>query len=114
MQYMLLLYDNEKRAEGYGEEEMAKWFAVTEELDKSGDMVGGEALKPTSTATTVRLNGSSIVTTDGPFSETKEQLGGYYIIEAQNLDQAIAWASKMPHLPKGGSVEIRPVMKFDA
>lgn len=114
MQYLLLLYDNEKRAEGYGEEEMGQWFAITEELEKSGNMLGGEALKPTTTATTVRMNGKSVVTTDGPFAETKEQLGGYYIIEAKNIDEAVAWAAKMPHVPKGGSVEIRPIMKFDA
>ncbi len=114
MQYMLLLYDNEKRAEGYGEEELEKWFAITDELQKAGKMVGGEALNPTSTATTVRQNGKSVVTMDGPFAETKEQLGGYYIIEAKDIDEAVAWAKKMPHVPKGGSVEIRPVMKFDA
>lgn len=113
MQYLLLLYDNEQRAEGYGEEEMEKWFAVTDEIEKSGNMIGGEALKPTTTATTVRMNGKKIVTTDGPFAETKEQLGGFYLIEARDLDEAVAWASKMPHVPHGGSVEIRPVMKFD-
>lgn len=114
MQYLLLLYDNEKRAEGYGEEEMSKWFAVTEELEKSGNMLGGEALHPTTTATTVRMDGKSFVTMDGPFAETKEQLGGFYLIEAQDIDEAMAWARKMPHLPHGGSVEIRPIMKFDS
>ncbi|MBI38984.1 MAG: hypothetical protein CMF59_05255 [Leptospiraceae bacterium] len=114
MQYLLLLYDNEKRAEGYGEEEMEKWFAITNEMDAAGKMVGGEALQPTETATTVRMTGSKVITTDGPFAETKEQLGGYYIIEAKDLDEAIEWAQKMPHVPKGGSVEIRPIMKFDS
>ena len=113
MQYLLLLYDNEKRAEGYGEEEMEKWFQITGELKESGALLGGEALKPTDTATTVRMNGKSVVTTDGPFAETKEQLGGFYFIEADSIDDAIAWARKMPHVPQGGSVEIRPVMQFD-
>lgn len=113
MQYLLLLYDNEKRAESYGEEDMDKWFAVTGELEASGNMLGGEALQPTETATTVRMNGKSIVTTDGPFAETKEQLGGFYFIEAKDIDEAVAWAQKMPHVPHGGSVEIRPVLKFD-
>ena len=94
MQYLLLLYDNEKRAEGYGEEEMEKWFAITNEMDAAGKMVGGEALQPTETATTVRMTGSKVITTDGPFAETKEQLGGYYIIEAKDLDEAIEWAQK--------------------
>ena len=95
MQYLLLLYDNEKRAEGYGEEEMEKWFAITNEMDAAGKMVGGEALQPTETATTVRMTGSKVITTDGPFAETKEQLGGYYIIEAKDLDEAIEWAQKI-------------------
>lgn len=114
MQYLLLLYDDEKRAEGYGEAELGKWFAVTEELQKAGCMLGGEALNPTATATTVRMNGKSVVTTDGPFAETKEQLGGFYLIEAKDIDEAVAWAKKMPHVPLGGSVEIRPIIKFDA
>ena len=113
MQYLLLLYDNEQRAEGYGDEEMAQWFAVTEEMEKAGVVRGGEALQPTTTATTLRMNGKTVGTMDGPFAETKEQLGGFYLIEANDIDEAVAWAKKMPHVPHGGSVEIRPVMKFD-
>ena len=70
-------------------------------------------LQPTNTATTLRLKGDSVVSSDGPFAETKEQLGGFYWIEADDLDQAMEWAGKMPHLPFGGSVEIRPVVEFD-
>ncbi|MCB1171680.1 MAG: YciI family protein [Leptospiraceae bacterium] len=114
MQYLLLLYDDEKRAQGYGEEELGKWFAITNEMQAAGKMVSGEALEPTAAATTVRLKGQSILTTDGPFAETKEQLGGFYIIEAKDLDEAVAWAQKMPNVAQGGSVEIRPVMKFDS
>jgi hypothetical protein len=114
MQYLLLNYDNEKRAEeGFDEEELHKWFGLAEEMKKAGAMLGGEALKPTSTATTVRRNGTSVVTTDGPYAETKEQLAGFYLIEARNIDEAVAWAKKMPHVAHGGSVEIRPIMKFD-
>ena len=77
-------------------------------------MLGGEALMPTATATTVRGKGGRTLISDGPFAETKEQLGGYYLIEAADLDEAIAWATKMPHMPDGGTVEVRPIMEFDA
>ena len=91
MRYLLLFYGNEQ----------------------SGQHLAGAALQPTATATTVRLTNGRPLVADGPFAETKEQLGGYYLIEAPNLDAAIAWANKMPNLPDGGSVEIRPLMEFD-
>jgi len=71
-------------------------------------LLAGEALQPTATATTVRVQRDKTITTDGPYAEVKEQLGGFYMIEAENLDQAIEWAAKMPHMAGGGAVEVRP------
>ena len=117
MRYILLIYDDEKAMEGKSQEEFAArlgtWFQYTEELQKSGKMLGGEALQPTSTATAVRATESRTLTSDGPFAETKEQLGGYYIIDANDLDEAIEWAVRMPHIAGGGTVEVRPVMEFE-
>jgi hypothetical protein len=118
MRYLALIYSDEHAAAMVTPEEqgaiMQAWFAYSDELGKSGKSLGGEALQPSTTATTVRqgsgTNGALI--SDGPFAETKEQLGGYFIFNAENLDEAIAWAAKMPHLPRGGSVEIRPIMEF--
>ena len=111
MRYMLLIYDNEQAMMGKSPEEMSTimdaWFKITDDLQKSGKMLAGDALQPTATATTVRANDSGRVTFDGPFAETKEQLGGYYILEADDLDEAIEWAGKLPHVPSGGSVEVR-------
>ncbi|HEY7268244.1 MAG TPA: YciI family protein, partial [Dehalococcoidia bacterium] len=72
-------------------------------------MVSGDPLASVSSATTVRLQNGAPVMTDGPFAETKEQLGGYFIVEADNLDEALAWAKKMPNLPDGGCVEVRAI-----
>ena len=116
MQYMLLIYDNEKMWPSMNEKErnalMGEYFAYTEELKKSGKLVAGDALQPTNTATTVRVRNGKPLTTDGPFAETKEQLGGYYLIEAKDLDEAMDWAAKIPG-SRLGSIEVRPVMKFD-
>ncbi len=116
MKYALFLYDDPSNANEMGtpemDAEMQQWFAFTEELSNSGKMLGGEALTPVETATTVRVRGGKTVTTDGPFAETKETLGGFYMLEAENLDEAIAWAAKIPSAPNG-SVEIRPIMEFD-
>jgi len=116
MQYMLLIYDNEKMWPSMNEKErnalMGEYFAYTEELKKSGKLVAGDALQPTNTATTVLLLNGKPLTTDGPFAETKEQLGGYYLIEAKDLDEAMDWAAKIPG-SRLGSIEVRPVMKFD-
>lgn len=111
MQYMLLIYDEENRPPP-DDAEMAAWFAVTEEMQKAGVMVAGEALHPTTTATTVRVQGGETVTTDGPFAETREQLGGYYVVDVPDIDHAIQWAAKMPSADRG-SVEVRPVMVFE-
>src|SRR5258705_12778648 len=114
MQYILLIYGTEPTSEPNPAEiaaEMDAYNAYTAELQKSGAMVAGEALHPVNTATTVRVQNGKTVTTDGPFAETKEQLGGYYVVNAKNLDEAIAWAAKCPGA-KRGSMEVRPVMDF--
>lgn len=116
MKYALFLYDDPANAHDFGtpemDAEMQQWFAFTEELTHAGKNLGGEALNPVETATTVRVRNGKTVTADGPFAETKETLGGFYIIEAENLDEAIGWAAKIPSAPTG-SVEIRPIMEFD-
>jgi len=115
MQYMLLIYDNEKMWPSMNEKErnalMGEYFAFTEELKASGKLVKGDALQPTQTATTVRVRDGKRLTTDGPFAETKEQLGGYYLVEAKDLDAALAIAARIPGA-KTGSIEVRPVMIY--
>lgn len=116
MRYALLVYVNEtadaQMTPDQGQAQMAAYFAYTQELNHSGTQRSGEALLPTATATTVHVQGGKVLTTDGPFAETKEQLGGFYIVDVDNLDQAIAWAAKIPHAVTG-SVEIRPVAVFE-
>lgn len=111
MRYLLLIYEDESNPPA-DEAEMQKWFEYTGELQESGAMKAGEALHPTSTATTVRVKNGETIATDGPFAETKEQLGGFYLIESEDLDEAIAWAARMPNADRG-SIEIRPIMEFD-
>ena len=117
MRYILLIYSDEKAIEGKSQEEMAAefgaWSGYTEELRKSENMLGGEALEPTMTATTVRAAESRTITSDGPFAETKEQLGWYYLIDVKDLDEALEWAAKMPNIPWGGAVEVRPIQVFE-
>jgi hypothetical protein len=112
MQYMILIYEDEKEWAKMPEAEMNKVFAefmqYSKDLGASGGLIGGASLQPTATATTVRVRGGKTSTTDGPFAETKEQLGGYYIIEAKNLDDAIKWAAKCPS-SAAGSIEVRPL-----
>ena len=111
MQYLLLICGDEDSLNNppRGEERHAAWGAFTQELVAAGKIRGGERLRPAASATTVRLQRGEPLLTDGPFAETKEQLGGFYLIEAQDLDDAVKWATKMPHLADGGSVEIRPI-----
>lgn len=115
MRYMLLLYGAEDAGPQPGspdfEAEMAKWFAFTEELTQSGAHLGGEALEGSETATSVRVRDGQTLTTDGPFAETKEVLGGFYMIDVEDLDAARAWAAKVPNAPYG-TVEIRPIMEI--
>ncbi|MGH7576279.1 MAG: YciI family protein [Longimicrobiales bacterium] len=112
MKYMLLIYEAEIAGSEPPPDELQQWFAVTDEMQKAGVMVAGDALQPTPTATTVRAPNGRTVTSDGPFAETKEQLGGYYIIDVPDLDEAVRWAGKMPNVGRG-SIEVRPVMEFD-
>jgi len=115
MEYMLLLYGDEKQAATLDPAEKGRVFGefaqVTQELAKSGKLKGTSPLQPTANATTVRVRDGKRLTTDGPFAETKEQLGGYYVVEAADLDEAIAIAARIPTV-RYGCVEIRPVMKM--
>jgi hypothetical protein len=117
MRYLCLIYENEKQWESLppaeSESIMNEYFAFTEDIRKNGKMVAGEALQPTVTATTVRVRNGKVSTTDGPFVETKEQLGGFYLIEAKDLNEAIQIASRIPSARFGG-VEVRPVIDFSA
>jgi hypothetical protein len=114
MRYVLLIYNEERNWTTLSPEERAalgrEYYACTERMMESGHHRAGEGLEATSTATTVRLRGGQLQTTDGPFAETREQLGGFYLIEAANLDEAIALAARVP-AARTGSVEIRPVME---
>jgi len=111
MKYLLLTFENEKRWEktGYEPAEMAEYGAFGQEFAEQ--IKGGNALKPTSTATTVRVRDGNVLTTDGPFAETKEQLSGYYLIEATDLDHAIHIAGKIP-AARTGCIEVRPILTF--
>ena len=116
MRYLCLIYDEESKwgtmPKEQAEAMMGEYFAFTEGIKQSGHYVGGEALQPTQTATTVRVRGGKISTTDGPFAETKEHLGGYYLINAKDLNDAIAVAAKIPS-SRIGSIEIRPIQEFN-
>jgi hypothetical protein len=112
MQYMLLIYSNEKqlqtRSKAETETLMAAYSAYGEALSKAGVMVGGNRLKPTETATTVRSANGKTQVLNGPYAETREQLGGYFMIDAPDLDAAISWASRCPGASHG-TVEVRPI-----
>ena len=116
MKYALLLYADESAQPDYttpeGAAEMEQWFHFTQELTAAGSMLGGEALQETTTASTVKIRDGATITADGPFAETKEALGGFYLIDVADLDAAIAWAEKIPNVGYG-TVEIRPIMAFD-
>jgi hypothetical protein len=118
MKYVLLLYGDETRWADMSPEDAAQdmeaWGAFSQELTDSGAFVAGEGLDPTTTAITVRIKDGEVVRTDGPFAETREQLGGFYLLECKDLDEAVGWAAKVPYLPEGGSVEVRPVMDYEA
>ena len=110
MQYLLLIYEDEKRwttmSEATQGKEVGEYRAFGQEF--SGRIKGGNALQPTATATTVRVRNGKTAVTDGPFAETREQLGGYYLVEAKDLDEAVGIAAKVP-TAKHGSIEVRPV-----
>jgi hypothetical protein len=115
MKYLCLIYNDEREMgtmpKPDGEKMMAAYWDFTESIKKSGHYLGGDALQPTTTATTVRVRQNKISTTDGPFAETKEQLGGFYMIDAKDLNDALQVASRIPGALTG-SVEVRPVRVF--
>jgi hypothetical protein len=113
VKYALLIYAAEKDWADKTKEEQARMYdeymAYTVELKKSGKMLSCEPLDPTPTATTIRVRNGKTIPTDGPFADTKEQLGGIYVIDVKDLNEAMAWASKIPDA-RTGSIEIRPLM----
>ena len=115
MKYLCLIYDDESTwatmPKAESDAMMDEYFAFTTGILQSGHYVAGEALQPVSTATTVRIRNGKLSTTDGPFAETKEQLGGFYLIEARDLNEAIQVAAKIPSA-RIGSIEVRPVVDF--
>jgi hypothetical protein len=112
MKYLCLIYDDEQVMAGMskseGEAFMGEYFAFTEGVRQSGHYVAGEALQPVASATTVRIRNGKVSTTDGPFAETKEQLSGFWVIDVESLDEALAWAKKIPFT--SNHVEIRPMV----
>jgi len=115
MRYLLMIYTDEKTEAGMSKEEqeayMAGYSAFSQTARGRGAYLGGEALQSTGTATAVRVRNGQTVTTDGPYAETKEQLGGYYLLNCKNLDEAIELAAMIPGA-KHGTVEVRPIMEF--
>jgi hypothetical protein len=113
--YLLAIYENEqlwaKATPKEQEQVMGEYKAFGDSIRKSGNYVAGEALQPTATATSVRVRDGKRLTTDGPFAETKEQLGGFYLVKAKNVDEAIAIASRIPGA-RTGTIEVRPCMDF--
>ena len=113
MQYLLLIYNNETEANARSAEQKQKMYAdygaFTKSIIQSGNFKAGDALQPVATATTVRVRDGKQLVTDGPFAETREQLGGYYLIDAQDMDEALAIAARIP-VVSTGSVEVRPLM----
>ena len=117
MQYLCLIYEDEKEWLKLPPAESAKimgeFSAYTDSIKKSGHYAGGNALQPTHTATTVRVRQGKVATIDGPFAETKEQLGGYYLLKARDLNEAIQLAARIPGA-RLGSVEVRPIMEYQS
>ena len=117
MKYLCLIYSDEKRVASLPDQEskrfLDEYMAFTDSIRKSGHYVGAERLRPTHTATTIQSRNGKISMTDGPFAETKEQLGGFYMINAKNLDEAIAIASRIPGT-RVGSIEVRPIWELNA
>jgi hypothetical protein len=116
MQYLLMIYQNEveysKLDAAAGKKMLEEYGAFTQSIIQSGNFKAGDRLRPTTTATTVRVREGKTLTTDGPFAETREQLGGYYLVEAKDLDTALGIAARIPGA-KDGSVEVRPVMIYE-
>jgi len=117
MRYLLLIYGEESTygsmSEAELEADMKEWEEYTAALTAAGASSGGAALQPTTTATSVRDDNGSPLVTDGPFAETREQLGGYYLLDVENLDEAIKWAHRCPGT-KYGTIELRPIQEYEA
>ena len=117
MKYLLLIYDNEKQWAAHSEAEVEKIYAeyrqLREELTASGQFLGGSQLHPIATASSVRVREGQELITDGPFAETHEQLGGYFLVEAKNLDEALGIAARIPSA-REGTVEVRPIVERTA
>ena len=117
MKYLLTIYNDESGFADATPEDvqqvMAAYEAFGREVSAAGAMLGGEGLQPTSTATTVQVRDGNTITSDGPFADTREQLGGYYLLECRDLDEAIGWAAKIPGA-QNGTIEVRPVMDYEA
>ena len=113
MQYVLLIYHNEKERVSPADEAkmLEEYGAFTQDIVKAGKFKAADRLQPTGSATTVKVRNGKTITTDGPFAETKEQLGGYYLIEAKDLDEALAIAARVPSA-RVGSIEVRPVFQM--
>ena len=116
MQYLLLIYDDEKKINALSQADQGAMFGAymdfTNGIKKSGNYRAGDALQPIATATSVRVRDGKTLQTDGPFAETREQLGGYYLVEAKDLDEAVAIAARIPSA-RTGTIEVRPVVVFD-
>ncbi len=114
MQYLLLIYDDESKfgslPEGQKKEIMKEFRDYTESIVKSGNYRAGDQLQPASTATCVRWKGGKALLTDGPYAESREQLGGYYLVEAKDLDDAVAIAKRIPAARLDGVIEVRPIV----
>jgi hypothetical protein len=117
MQYLLLIYDSEKEYQELADEERnglhGEYFSFTGSIRESGNFVGGAQLQPTGTATSIRVRNGDTLVTDGPFAETKEQLGGFYLIEATDVDEAIALAARIPSA-RLGTIEVRPLVPMES
>jgi len=116
MQYLLMIYSNEaeyaKLDAASSQKVMAEYGAFTQSIIQSGNFKAGDRLQPATTATTVRIRDGKTMTTDGPFAETREQLGGYYLIEAKDLDAALAIAARIPGA-RFGAIEVRPIWVYN-
>ena len=116
MQYLLMIYQNEadyaKIDAATGKKMLEEYGAFTQSIIQSGNFKGADRLQPTTTATTVRVRDGKTLTTDGPFAETREQLGGYYLVEAKDLDTALAIAARIPSA-RYGSIEVRPIWVYN-
>lgn len=116
MKYLCLIYDEERILAAMPQAEMGQFMGeymnFTKDIKAKGHWLAGHALKPVASATTVRVRGGKVATTDGPFAETKEQLGGFYLVEARDLNEAIQIAARIPSA-RIGSIEVRPIQEFN-